>query len=62
MRAFEVHLNETKLCVAGLEEGSLLFSVSCTENKQGRGEIGLGMTGLLLTQASSMATPQAADK
>ena len=26
MRAFEVHLNGKKLCVAGLEEGSVLFS------------------------------------
>jgi hypothetical protein len=52
MRAFEVHLNGKKLCVAGLEEGTLLFSVGCTENKQGRGEVGLGMTGLLLTQAA----------
>jgi hypothetical protein len=52
MRAFEVHLNGKKLCVAGLETGTLLFSVGCSENKRGRGGIGLGMTGLLLTQAS----------
>jgi hypothetical protein len=52
MRAFEVHLNGKRLCVAGLEEGTLLFSVGCTENKHGRGEVGLGMTGLLLTQSS----------
>ncbi len=52
MRAFEVHLNGKKLCVAGLETGTLLFSVGCSENKNGRGGIGLGITGLLLTQAS----------
>lgn len=52
MRAFEIHLNGKKLCVAGLEDGMLSFSVSCTENRQGRGEVGLGMTGLLLTQAT----------
>lgn len=48
MRAFEVYLNGKKLCVAGLETGTLLFSVTCTENKQGRGGVGLGMTGMLL--------------
>jgi hypothetical protein len=48
MRAFEIHLNGKKLCVAGMEHGMLLFSVSCTENKQGRGGVGLGMTGLRL--------------
>ena len=52
MRAFEVHLNGKKICVAGLEEGTLLFSVACGGNKHGRSGIGLGMTGLLLTQAS----------
>ena len=31
-----------------MEHGILLFSVSCSENKQGRGEIGLGMAGLRL--------------
>ena len=30
----------------------LLFSISCTENKHGRGEVGLGMTGMLLNQAT----------
>ncbi len=48
MRAFEIHLNGKKLCVAGLEHGMLLFSMSCTENTHGRGEIGLGMTGARL--------------
>jgi hypothetical protein len=52
MRAFEIHLNGKKLCVAGLKEGMLLFSLSCTENKHGRGEVGLGMTGMLLTNAT----------
>jgi hypothetical protein len=36
--------------VAGLEQGTLLFSIGCSENKQGRGEVGLGMTGVLPTQ------------
>ena len=45
MRAFEISLNGKKLCVAGLEEGSLLFSIGCAENKKGRGGVGLGMTG-----------------
>jgi hypothetical protein len=52
MRAFEIHLNGKKLCVAGLEEGTLLFSVACGENKHGRGGIGLGMTGMLLGQST----------
>jgi hypothetical protein len=47
MRAFEIRLNGKKLCVAGLEQGDLLFSIGCGENRQGRGGIGLGMTGLL---------------
>jgi hypothetical protein len=50
MRAFEIHLNGKKLCVAGLKTGTLLFAVSCSENNQGRGDVGLGMTGMLLTQ------------
>jgi Txe/YoeB family toxin of Txe-Axe toxin-antitoxin module len=48
MRAFEIHLNGEKLCVAGLETGTLLFSVACEENKQGRSGVGLNMTGTLL--------------
>ena len=44
MRTFEVYLNGEKLCVAGIEMGRLLFSIACGENKQGRGDIGLGMT------------------
>jgi hypothetical protein len=52
MRAFEIHLNGKKLCVAGLKEGTLLFSVACVENKHGRGGIGLGMTGILLGQST----------
>jgi hypothetical protein len=50
MRAFEIHLNGKKLCVAGLEEGMLLFSVACSENKHGRGGVGLSMKGVLDTQ------------
>ena len=50
MRAFEIHLNGKKLCAAGLEEGMLLFGVACSENKHGRGSVGLNMTGMLLTQ------------
>jgi hypothetical protein len=46
MRAFEISLNGKKLCVAGLEEGGLLFSIGCTENELGRGGVGLGMTGI----------------
>jgi hypothetical protein len=49
MRAFEIHLNGKRLCVAGMEEGTLLFSVGCTANKHGRGAVGLSMTGLLPT-------------
>ena len=52
MRAFEIYLNGKKLCVAGIEEGDLLFSISCGENKHGRGGVGLGMTGLLPTLAT----------
>lgn len=48
MRAFEIHLNDKRLCVAGMEYGSLLFSVSCFENKQGRSGIGLSTTGRAL--------------
>jgi hypothetical protein len=48
MRAFEIHLKGKRLCVAGMEQGMLLFSVSCSENKQGSGGIGLGLTGLRL--------------
>src|ERR1700693_5806431 len=48
MRAFEIHLNGERLCVAGMEYGMLLLSISCSENKQGRGGVGLGMTGLRL--------------
>jgi hypothetical protein len=50
MRAFEIYLNGKKLCVAGLDSGTLLFSVACSENRHGRGEVGLNMTGVLLTQ------------
>jgi hypothetical protein len=46
MRVFEIRLNGKKLCVAGMEHGTLLFSVGCSENKQGRSGIGLCMTGL----------------
>jgi hypothetical protein len=49
MRAFEIHLNGKRLCVARMEEGTLLFSVGCTANKHGRGAVGLSMTGLLPT-------------
>jgi hypothetical protein len=52
MRAFEIYLNGKKICVAGLETGTLLFSVGCSENKHGRGSVGLSMTGLLLTLAT----------
>ncbi|MGP0071584.1 MAG: hypothetical protein ACLPWF_06580 [Bryobacteraceae bacterium] len=39
--------------LAGLDEGMLLFGMNCTENKNGRGEVGLYMTGLmLLTQVN----------
>lgn len=50
MRAFEIHLNGKRLCVAGLEEGILLFGLACSENKHGRGSVGLNMTGMLLNQ------------
>jgi type II secretory pathway component PulL len=50
MRAFEIHVNGKKLCVAGLAEGASLFSVTCTENKHGRGSVGLSMNGMLPTQ------------
>jgi len=50
MRAFEIHLNGKKLCVAGMERGQLLFSIACVENKQGRGDVGLGMTGISATR------------
>src|ERR1700680_440330 len=46
MRAFEIYLNGKRICVAGMEQGELLFSISCSENKQGRSGVGLGMTGL----------------
>lgn len=52
MRAFEIQLNGKKLCVAGLGEGTLLFSVACGENKHGRSGIGLGMTGISLEQST----------
>jgi hypothetical protein len=52
MRAFEIYLNNKKLCVAGLEEGMLLLGVSCSENKHGRSLVGLDMTGMLLTQST----------
>src|SRR5665213_2700727 len=50
MRAFKIYVNGKKLCVAGVEEGQLHFSIGCAENKHGRGEVGLNMTGYLLTQ------------
>jgi hypothetical protein len=50
MRAFEIRLNGKKLCVAGLEEGMLLFGLFCAENKRGQGSVGLNMTGMLLNQ------------
>ncbi len=49
MRAFEIHVNGRRLCVAGLEEGMMLFSVACADNKHGRGSVGLSMTGMSLT-------------
>jgi len=49
MRAFENRLNGKKLCVAGLDQGSLLFGLACTENRNGRGDVGLNMTGILPT-------------
>jgi hypothetical protein len=49
MRAFEIYLNGKKLCVAGLNEGTLSLSVGCFENSHGRGEVALNMTGMLLT-------------
>jgi hypothetical protein len=49
MRAFEIYLNGKKLCVAGMEQGDLLFSIGCGGNKQGRGGVGLGMTGMSAT-------------
>lgn len=52
MRAFEIYLNGEKLCVAGLEQGDLLFSVSGGEDTRGRGGVGLGMTGLLPTKST----------
>lgn len=52
IRAFEIYLNDKRLCVAGLEQGDLLFSISDGQNKQGRGEVGLGMTGLLPAMAT----------
>ncbi len=47
MRAFEIRLNGKKLCVAGLSEGTLNFGLNCSENRHGRGGIGLNMTGML---------------
>jgi hypothetical protein len=44
MRAFEIKLNGKKVSVAGMEQGLLLFSIACSENRQGRGDIGLSMT------------------
>jgi hypothetical protein len=32
-----------------MEQGDLLFSIGCGENKQGRGGVGLGMTGISAT-------------
>jgi len=52
MRAFEIYLNGKKLCVAGMEQGDLLFSIGCGENAYGRGGVGLGMTGLLPTKST----------
>ena len=49
MRAFEIYLNGKKLCVAGMDQGELLFSLGCGENMHGRGGVGLGMTGLSIT-------------
>jgi hypothetical protein len=48
MRAFEIQLNGKRLCVAGLEEGMLLFGLACTENKHGRRGVALNATGLML--------------
>ena len=45
MRAFEISVNGEKLCVSGLEEGQLLFSLAYTENTNGCGEVGLSVTG-----------------
>jgi hypothetical protein len=49
MRAFEIYLNDKRLCVAGLDQGTLSFGVGCFENSHGRGEVSLNMTGMLLT-------------
>jgi hypothetical protein len=46
MRAFEIYVNGKRICVAGLEQGLLLFSIGCSENRRGRSEVGLGMTGI----------------
>jgi hypothetical protein len=48
MRAFEIKLNGKKLSLAGMGQGMLLFSIACSENRQGRGDIGLSMTGMAL--------------
>jgi lipocalin len=48
MRAFEIYLNDKKLCVAGLDQGTLSFGIGCFENSRCRGEVGLSMTGMLL--------------
>ncbi len=45
MRAFEIRLNGKRLCIAGIQEGMLLCSVACTENRNGQGPVGLSMTG-----------------
>jgi len=52
MRAFQIYLNGKKLCVAGLEQGDLLFSISGGGNTHGGGGVGLGMTGLLPTKST----------
>jgi uncharacterized C2H2 Zn-finger protein len=62
MRAFEIHVNGKKLCVAGLKHGTLNLFVGCTENKHGRGDIGLNMTGTLLNLDFVRWTHQRLDK
>jgi hypothetical protein len=58
MRAFEISLNGKKLCVAGLDQGMLLFGMNCTENKNGRGEVGLYMTGPMLLRQVNVSWQQ----
>lgn len=54
MRAFEVHLNGKKLCVAGIGYGDLLFAIGCGENRLGRGDVGLNVNGRPLANANEL--------